>query len=155
VGAPEIREGYAPIGYSQRTENGPTLTIWADPDSGNAGQLVVLAAMGGFLVSVVAATSPEVRGAHSWGLSDAEGFAAMGITELLLHLFDITSELSTIWNPPQDVCARVLHRLFPSEFGLLEQHTVQPWDLLMWATGRCALPDLPMRDSWQWDANVR
>jgi hypothetical protein len=156
VGAPEIREGYAPIGYTRRTDNGPNLTIWTDPASGNAGQLVVLAAMGGFLVSVIAATPSQVRGAHSWGLSDAEGFAAMGITELLLHLFDITSVLPTTWVPPQDICARVLRRLFPNEVALLGQGAdLGPWDLLLWATGRCALSGLPRRESWQWDANVR
>ena len=112
--------------------------------------------MDGLLVSVVAATSADVRGAHSWGLSDAEGFAALGIAELLLHLYDIIEVLPTPWSPPQEICARVLPRLFPSEYPLLKARPeLTSWELLLWSTGRCALPELPLRTSWEWDCNVR
>jgi hypothetical protein len=37
----------------------------------------------------VRASGPEVRAYHSWGTSDAAGFAAMGAVEILVHTYDI------------------------------------------------------------------
>ncbi len=153
VGGTELRDSFAPIGYTQRSEHGPLLTIWADPASGNGGLVQVLASMGGLAVATFRACSAAARGWHRSGLSDAAGFAAMSIVELLAHLDDVLAVFDARITPPQDVCERVIHRLFPD---VVEQLTrSEPWPVLLWATGRGALPGSPQRNDWSWDSTVR
>ncbi|MFK4182972.1 maleylpyruvate isomerase N-terminal domain-containing protein [Streptomyces sparsogenes] len=97
------------------------------------------------LASTVRDTAAEVRAWHPWGHSDAGGFAAMGITELVVHTYDITRALGLSWAPPDGPSGAVLARLFPDApagYG--------PSDTLLWATGRFALPGHPRRTEWQW-----
>ncbi|HEY2673701.1 MAG TPA: maleylpyruvate isomerase N-terminal domain-containing protein [Rugosimonospora sp.] len=100
------------------------------------------------LGAVVRTTPPEVRAWHPSGMADAEGFAAMGCVETLLHGEDIAQGLGLTLDPPREVCTRVLARLFPDEAG--ELAGVDPWDALRWATGRIDLPGRPRRESWRW-----
>jgi hypothetical protein len=81
-------------------------------------------------------------------MADAEGFAAMGCVETLLHGEDIAQGLGLTLDPPREVSTRVLARLFPDEAG--ELAGVDPWDALRWATGRIDLPGRPRRESWRW-----
>ena len=85
--------------------------LWrVDRAAGQPGLLQVLEACGGLLVAMVRTTSPQVRAFHVHGVSDAEGFAAMGVAETLVHMHDVTQGLGLAWNPPADLCARVLAR---------------------------------------------
>ncbi|MCX4539609.1 GNAT family N-acetyltransferase [Streptomyces sp. NBC_01565] len=113
------------------------------------GGLIDLVEAGGRLLraAVYAAGSGD-RAWHPAGWAGADGFAAMGVTEILLHTHDILRGLGT---PDRAVspylAARVLDRLFP--------HTPRgaggdPWDRLLWATGRADLPDLPRPRVWRW-----
>lgn len=61
--------------------------------------LQAVTACGGLLSSALAAASPALRAWH-WGPCDPEGFAAMGVAEVLLHTDDITQGLSVDWLPP-------------------------------------------------------
>jgi hypothetical protein len=45
----------------------------------------------------------ESRAYHTFGLSDPEGFAAMGIVEALVHTHDLAERLGLAWNPPADL----------------------------------------------------
>jgi hypothetical protein len=158
IGAPELTNVYAPIGYVRRSEQGPSLTIWCDPVAGNPGQLQVLAAMGGLLVSVVGAADPATRGWHSSGLSDPEGFTSMGIVELLAHLYDIVTTFDETFAAPAEVCWRVLKRLFPDRLDELKGTSrveFDAWPTLLWATGRVPLGTHPVLNSWSWDGSVR
>jgi hypothetical protein len=65
------------------------------------------------LAVVCAAAPPGARGAHDWGVPDASGFAALACDEMLLHTSDIALGLTASFDPPREVCARVLARLFP------------------------------------------
>jgi hypothetical protein len=99
---------------------------------------------------MVRATSPQVRAFHVHGVSDAEGFAAMGVAETLVHMHDVTQGLRLAWNPPADLCARVLARLFPHA-----PMTTSPWSALLWATGRGDFPGLSRLTEWRWYAAPR
>ncbi|ONI92821.1 hypothetical protein ALI22I_01695 [Saccharothrix sp. ALI-22-I] len=104
------------------------------------------------LSHTVRATGPDVRAYHSWGTSDAPGFAAMGAVEMLVHTHDVTSSLGLDWTPPDDLAAQVVARLFPNA------PTDQPPGLaLLWGCGRIALPGHPQfpRERWQWYGEVR
>ncbi|MEU4690245.1 hypothetical protein [Actinoplanes sp. NPDC023714] len=83
-------------------------------------------------------------------MADAEGFAAMGVVETLVHLHDLAGGLGLEWTPPEDLCDRVLWRLFPdAPIGTGRRET------LLWATGRGDLPGHERLTGWRWDANPR
>src|SRR6185436_11494568 len=60
--------------------------------------LEVVAACGRLLSSAVANAGPGPVAWH-WGMSDAAGFAAMGVAETLVHTYDITQGLGVEWLP--------------------------------------------------------
>lgn len=109
---------------------------------------------GAELLASLAETRPDhVRAYHPYGLSDPEGFAAMGTVEVLVHghdvLLGLTSEHASF---PDGLAARVLARLFPDV-------SVLPGDdldlVLLWATGRGTLEGRERLTRWRWDATVR
>ncbi len=63
---------------------------------------------------MVCRTAPDVRAHHVFGNSDPEGFAAMGVVEILVHMDDVAAGLGVGWHPPADLCDRALARLFPA-----------------------------------------
>jgi|SRR5665647_25651 len=107
-------------------------------------------AMCGELLRLAAASVPrDVRAWHPYGTSDPEGFAAMGIVEVLVHTHDIAGGLGVEWKPPRKLCAPVLLRLFP------DAPPGDPSEVLLWSTGRTELGDRPRLASWRWDSSVR
>ena len=138
-------DGWAPFRMTARHGGAPEVAVFADPDAGPTGLLDVVDACGGLLVAAVRAAPPEARGYHVFGQADAEGFAAMGVVEVLVHTADVAAGLGLPWNPPADLCDRVLGRLFPEV-----EPAGDPWRTLLWATGRTALPDRPQRTKWRW-----
>ncbi|AWN25265.1 hypothetical protein [Streptomyces sp. NEAU-S7GS2] len=143
-------EGNVPFVWESRRPGGPANAVHADRAAGPAGLLQVLEASGALLVAMVRTTTPEVRAHHVFGVSDPEGFAAMGAVETLVHTHDLAEGLGLAWNPPADLCARVLARLFPDV-----PQDADPWPTLLWATGRAELPGHPRRTTWRWDGSVR
>lgn len=143
--APSLTE-HVPIGYQHRRPGGPGLTIFVDPADGPGAILVVLETCGRLLTAMVAARSPAVRSHHTYGVSDPDGFAAMGVVEVFAHMHDVTAGLGLPWDPPADICDRALRRLFPSAPTDTER-----WPTLRWATGRGVLPGLAARTEWRWD----
>jgi uncharacterized protein (TIGR03083 family) len=103
---------------------------------------------GRVLVATVRTASPHVRAYHPSGMADPEGFAAMGCVEALLHGQDIAQGLGHPFDPPRDVCARVLARMFPQ--AAADLGTVDPWRALLWSTGRIELPGHPQLRQWRW-----
>jgi hypothetical protein len=113
-------------------------------------QLVQCVAMCGELLRLAVAAAPAIaRAWHPYGTSDPDGFAAMGITETLVHTYDITRGLGQAWAPPREVSAAVVARLFPGA------PAGDPSAVLLWCTGRTALPDHPRRTAWRWDSTVQ
>jgi hypothetical protein len=106
-------------------------------DSAGPAEIVtVVDAAGTLLIRAVAAAAPGDRGWH-WGPADPSGFAALGMNELLNHAYDITGR-----RPPPDLAAAVLARLFP------DAPDGDPADVLLWCTGRIALPGRERRTGW-------
>jgi hypothetical protein len=143
-------EGPVPFGWEYRRTGGPALTVWAVPADGPAGLLQVLEASGALLAAMVEVTPPTVRAHHVYGAADPEGFAAMGVVEILVHMRDVAAGLDLAWEPPAGLCARVLARLFPGAPA-----GVDPWPALLWATGRIALPGHERLTTWRWQGAPR
>ncbi|WP_405688829.1 VOC family protein [Streptomyces sp. NBC_00057] len=138
-------DAYVPYRWNAEHKGGPVNAIFADRSAGPAGLLQTLEASGALLAAMVRTASPEVRSYHSYGVSDPEGFAAMGIVETLVHVHDLAASLDVPWIPPAGLCDRVLARLFPDA-----PKDADRWAVLLWATGRGELPGHPRVTSWKW-----
>ncbi|MFL6075475.1 MAG: hypothetical protein ACJ73S_18965 [Mycobacteriales bacterium] len=142
---------YVPFVWQRRRDGGPPLTVFVDPAEGPSALLQVFEACGTMLAAVVSFVPPDRRSFHSYGPSDASGFAAMGVVEVLVHMHDVAAGLGLSWSPPGELCAKALRRLFPAA-----PTTAEPWPTLLWATGRADLPGQPAQPpSWTWDATPR
>ncbi|WP_433066896.1 maleylpyruvate isomerase N-terminal domain-containing protein [Dactylosporangium sp. CS-033363] len=137
---------YVPFVWRALRDGGPQNTIFVEEAAGTAGLLRALEACGGMLATVVDAAGAERRGWHPYGVSDADGFAAMGVVEVLVHAWDVADTVGVVWTPPAELCQAVLDRLFVD----VPAHD-DPWKVLLWATGRADLPGFPVRDNWTWD----
>lgn len=103
--------------------------------------LDVIVACGRLLAAAVDTSDPSARAWH-WGPTDPGGFAALGVEETLVHTWDIAQGLGFDGRPSTVLSAGVLDRLFP------DAPAGAPADVLLWCTGRIALPDHPRRQSW-------
>ncbi|GGV12497.1 hypothetical protein GCM10010182_35930 [Actinomadura cremea] len=143
-------DGNVPFARTSRRPEAPSTMIRADTAAGPDGLLQVLESCGALLVALARVTPPDVRAYHVYGASDPEGFAAMGVVEVLLHTHDLIEGLGIPWDPPADVCARALYRLFPDA-----PSDTPPWRTLLWATGRADLPGRPRVTDWRWTGAPR
>ncbi|MCQ0005220.1 hypothetical protein [Actinomadura madurae] len=119
---------------------GPANAIHADRDAGPAGLLQVLEACGGMLSAMVRTVAPDVRAHHVFGAADGEGFAAMGILETVVHTYDLADGLGLLWEPPADLCARVLGPAVP---GGADRHRTLADAALGHGTWRASRPSAP------------
>ncbi|MFJ8793325.1 GNAT family N-acetyltransferase [Streptomyces sp. NPDC102462] len=121
------------------------------PAAGNAGVLQVLETTGVLLATTVRTTPREVRAFHPFpfGSADREGFAAMGIAEVLLHTYDMAAGLGVPYEPPADLAESVLTCVFPHV-----RPGPAPWPTLLWATGRGELPGRAPVTDWRWYNNL-
>ena len=117
----------------------------------NAGVIHVIETTGALFAATLRTTPREVRAFHPYPFRSAnrEGFAAMGVAEVLLHTHDIAEGLELAYEPPAHLPESVLTRIFPE---------VQPgpdaWRTLLWATGRGDLPGRAPRTEWRWSNNL-
>ncbi|WP_306338007.1 GNAT family N-acetyltransferase [Streptomyces sp. KL118A] len=121
-----------------------------DEGTGPEGAIRSIEATGGILSAVVRTTPRGVRAYHPYpsGAADASGFAAMGVTEALLHTHDIARALGVDAEPPATLCEAVLAHLFPHVPPTPAGGT--PWTTLLWATGRGDLPGRARLPHWRW-----
>ena len=96
---------------------------------------------GWLLSNALAASEPAARAWH-WGPTDPSGFAALGVTETLMHTYDITQGLGVRWRAPESFCGAVLTRPFP------DAPAGDPVQVLLWSTGRADLPGYSRVTSW-------
>lgn len=142
--------GYVPIAMTSTRPDGAESAIHVDREHGPTSLLQAVEACGALLVAMVTSSSPGTRAWHPYGTSDPEGFAAMGVAEILVHGHDAAAGLGVPWEPPADLCVRVLDRLFPDA-----PQDAAPWATLLWATGRGELPGRPRLSDWRWYAEPR
>ncbi|MFF4400432.1 GNAT family N-acetyltransferase [Streptomyces sp. NPDC001480] len=125
--------------------------ITLDDGTDNTGLLHVIEASGALLAAAVRTAPREVRAFHPYPFrsADREGFAAMGVAEVLLHTHDIAQALGLAYEPSEELAESVLTWLFPH---------VQPgpaaWPTLLWATGRGELPGRAPVTEWRWRNNL-
>jgi RimJ/RimL family protein N-acetyltransferase len=138
-------------GLAGRAETRLPLTFGFAEDAGNDAALDILQTTGALLVSAIRTAPREARAFHPFPFHSAnrEGFAAMAVTEVLLHTHDIAEGLGLAYEPPAELCEDVLTRLFPH---------VRPgpdhWRTLLWATGRGDLPGRAPVTEWHWTNNL-
>ena len=82
--------------------------------------------------------------AWHWGMSDAAGFAAMGIAEVLLHTYDISQGLGVTWLPPDSLAQLVVARLLP------DAPPGRAAEILLWASGRADIKGHQRVTDWVW-----
>ncbi|MYW02584.1 hypothetical protein [Streptomyces sp. SID3343] len=128
-------DDYVPVGIHAEGDPSPTRMLHA-------------VRAGGTILSTVVATRPDsVRAYHPYGNSDPDGFAAMGMVEVMVHMYDLAAGLDLTYAPPSGPCARLM-RLFPDA-----PTDVDPWSALLWSTGRVELPGHARRvGKWRWKA---
>ncbi|MGI5481112.1 GNAT family N-acetyltransferase [Streptomyces lavendofoliae] len=138
--------GYAAQLTGRVTDTYVPLDVVAPPGTDPAGLVRVVEATGGLLSAAVRTTPAGVRAWHPCGATGADGFAAMGVVEALVHTHDIVRAhgLPDRW-APAELSARVLDRLFPHV-----PRTGDPWRTLLWATGRADLDGAPRPAVWRW-----
>lgn len=140
-----------PVTWHRQTPGGPASVVFVDRDKGGAALCEALEACGALLTAMVRVTPTDVRSHHVFGASDPEGFGAMGVVETLVHTHDLSAGLGLApFEPPAELCARAVHRLFPGAPA-----GVAPWPVLLWSTGRMALPDRPRQEKWRWYGEPR
>lgn len=125
--------------------------IVLDDGTDNAGVVDVIETTGALLAAAVRTTPREVRAFHPYPFRSAnrEGFAAMGVTEVLLHTHDIAQGLDRLRAASTELCADVLSRIFPHV-----RPGSDPWPTLLWATGRGELPGRAPLTEWHWSNNL-
>jgi hypothetical protein len=132
---------------------GESEVVRVAPASGPAGLAEALTASAELLATQVEAAPPERRAYHPFGLSDPAGFAAMGVVEILVHAYDVVAGLGLPQQAfPDGLAERALARLFPDAPGDTGE---SPDALLLWCTGRIALPGRERLTRWRWDSTVR
>lgn len=92
------------------------------------------------LANTAAASLPGALAFHNTGMTDAEGYLAMGCGEVLVHTWDACRGLGVEFPGSDDVAAGVLARSYP---WVETQPIDGPWRTLLWALGRIALTDRP------------
>ncbi|MEU8634393.1 hypothetical protein AB0C38_19610 [Amycolatopsis sp. NPDC048633] len=118
-----------------------------EKDATSADALEFALAGSAILAAVVRTASPEARAYHPTGNADPAGFAAMGCAEVLVHGEDVARGLGLTLDPPRDVCARTVSRLFPHVGDVSD---LDPWTALLWAMDRVEVPGRPRQTGWRW-----
>ncbi|MFE9022053.1 GNAT family N-acetyltransferase [Streptomyces sp. NPDC007808] len=126
--------------------------ITLDEGTDNEGLLQVIETTGALLTATVRTTPREVRAFHPYPFRSAnrEGFAAMGVAEVLLHTHDIAEGLGLAYEPPVELPKFVLTTIFPHVQREPDDH----WGTLLWATGRGELPGRAPVTEWRWRNNL-
>jgi hypothetical protein len=118
-----------------------------EKDATSADALEFALAGSTILAAVVRTSPPESRAFHPTGNADPAGFAAMGCAEVLVHGEDVARGLGLALDPPREICARVLARLFPHVGDVSD---LDPWTALLWAMDRVEVPGRPRQTGWRW-----
>ncbi|TWV40813.1 GNAT family N-acetyltransferase [Streptomyces misionensis] len=120
-------------------------------DTGNADLLHVVETTGALLAAAVQTAPPGLRAFHPYPFrsADRDGFAAMGVAEVLLHTHDMAEGLGLSYEPPAELAEAVLGTLFPHV-----RPGPEPWPTLLWATGRGELPGRDPVTEWRWYNNL-
>ena len=116
-------------------------------DGATPAELVEFAETGGRILAATLRCAPaDLRAYHPSGMADVDGWTGMGCVETLLHGEDIATGLGTGLHPDNDLCERILSRMFPH----VERNGMDAWTTLRWYSGRLKLPELNSPGRWHW-----
>jgi len=90
------------------------------------------------LANTARATPVGTLAYHGTGMTDAEGYLAMGSSEVLVHTWDACQGLGVEFAGSDEIATAVLGRTFP--WVTVEE---TPWRTLLWAFGRVGLAGRP------------
>src|SRR5439155_20094125 len=96
------------------------------------------------LADTAVAPPPGALAYHNTGMTDAEGYLAMGCGEVLVHTWDACRGLAVEFPGSDELAAAVLARTFP---WVETPPNDGPWRTLLWAFGRIALAARPRLDA--------
>ena len=140
---------YASQVVAQPSQGYLPIEVSLEPAAEPASLLRCVVMCGELLRLAVSSAASSTRAWHPYGTSDPEGFAAMGVTEVLVHTYDIARGLDIVWVPPPELSEPVLLRLFP------RAPSGDPSEVLLWCTGRVALTGRLRQTQWRWDSSVQ
>ncbi|GAA4316147.1 GNAT family N-acetyltransferase [Streptomyces venetus] len=142
--------GYAGQLAGREPESYTPFEMSLEEGTDNAGAVRVIRTMGALFAAAIRTTPREVRAFHPYPFRSAnrEGFAAMGVAEVLLHTHDVAEGLGVAFEPDPELCDFVLTRIFPHV-----RPGPTPWRTLLWATGRAGLPGRAPVTAWRWNNN--
>ena len=132
--AVQVPSGYLPFKFQPSRGTSPK------------GLLNLVEATGAILAATVRTAPADARGYHPYGAADAEGFTALGVAEVILHTHDIAAGLGLAYQPAEDICERLLRRLYRDPLPEAESS----WSVLLWTTGRGDLPGHDPVKRWRW-----
>ena len=115
--------------------------------------LPMIATAARVLEKVVKDADPSDRAWHAYGISDAVGFAAMGVVEVSVHTYDLAKGFGIDFVPDNQAAEFAIKRIFS---GTTEYpaHKSQG-ELLLWLAGRIELSGVARRSGWKWNGVPR
>ena len=116
-----------------------------NPGSSTSDLLDSIESIAAILATIATASSPDDRAYHRMGMSDAEGFLAMGCEEVLIHAWDIGQGLGLHVTVPDDLAGAVVRRLFP-----WAPTNCAAWEAQLWCSDRIELPGQGKIGKWGW-----
>lgn len=95
---------------------------------------------------VLRSSEEDLLAWHPLGLTDVEGFLALACNELVVHTYDVARAHGTQLNLDQELCERLLRRLFPDVRIEADEAAAE---LLLWANGRLSTENRAQREGWR------
>lgn len=118
---------------ASRSEHFLALTVTRWPDATNSELIDAIVPVARGLAAVAAACPPGVRAFHVTGPSGPADFVGRACAELLVHTGDAAAGLGVAFEPPDDLCRRVLAQQYPGAAA-----APGSWHGLLAAAGRPA-----------------
>ncbi|MGH9026647.1 MAG: hypothetical protein ACRDWD_11130 [Acidimicrobiia bacterium] len=97
---------------ARRTDRQGPLLRDGDAEASITTLVTTVGSAAAVLAAVAEGTPPDARAYHPAGMADRSGYCAMGVDELLVHTDDIAAGLGVPFDPPAEICAVVVARLF-------------------------------------------
>jgi uncharacterized protein (TIGR03083 family) len=118
-----------------------------NPDASIEDLVTTIGSVAHILASALRSAREEARFFHPAGMADRSGYAAMSCVEVLVHTSDIAAGLGVDFAPPNELCERVVRRLFP----WIEDVGADAFAVMLWTTGRIEMDGRDgVAPDWYW-----
>jgi hypothetical protein len=130
--------GFYAAHLASRAERWLKFDVVPHADASNLHLVRLVEAMAEVLAQVAEAAPEDVLAFHHSGMSDKSAFCAMACLEAVVHSGDAAVGLYVPFRPSPELCVRIIGSLFPGA-----PSSQDPWEVLLWATGRAELAGRP------------